>query len=102
MVTWNPHPRAWATSVEVIGTGLVAVAIVWWLLVYYQVFVNTGFTLVSATPCFVHTSDTCSLAMSLCGGKHLFGLTRYSEKLLWGGAATSGLAFLLRAVAPRG
>ncbi len=101
MVIRKPTTRTWATGIEVIGGGLVTAAITWWLVVYFQVFLNTGFSLVSATPCLIHTSDTCSLAMSLCSGRHIFGVTRYSENLLWGGIIASGLSFLLRAVARR-
>jgi hypothetical protein len=90
-----------AIAVEIAGLGLLAAAIGWWALVYLQVYLNTGFTLLRATPCLLLTSDTCSLAMSLCGGHHLFGIVRYSETLLWAGLATSVLAGALRLTARR-
>ncbi len=90
-----------AVGVEIVGGGLVTAALIWWGLVYFQVFLNTGFSLPSAAPCLLHTSDTCSLAMSLCSGKHLFGLTRYSEGLLWSGMVVCGLALTLHTLARR-
>ncbi len=64
-------------------------------------FQNTGFTLFSAAPCLVSTSDRCSLAMSLCTGNHWFGITRYSETLLWAGIVVSAVAFASRTVGRR-
>jgi hypothetical protein len=97
--THNRWARIIAASIEAVGGLIVAAALVWWGLVYYQVFQNTGFPILRAVPCLIVTSDTCSLAMSLCTGHHVFGLTRYSENLLWVGIVVAGASFLLRAAA---
>jgi hypothetical protein len=97
----NGNFAKFVVAVEVIGGGLITAALIWWGLVYWQVFQNTGFTLLSAAPCLVTTSDRCSLAMSLCTGNHLFGIARYSETLLWAGIVVSAVAFASRAVARR-
>ncbi len=101
VTTQNRLPAAIAGGIEVVGGLIVAVALAWWALVYFQVFQNTGFSFARAVPCLVSTSDTCSLAMSLCTGHHLFGLTRYSENLLWVGIVIAGASFLVRAATGR-
>lgn len=80
---------------EIAGLALVACAVLWWALVYAQVMGNTGFPLQRTLPCLFHTSDRCSLAMSLCKDWHFLGIKRYSAELLWIGAATAALALLL-------
>ena len=76
------------------GLALVAIAVAWWAVVYAQVIGTTGITAESTLSCLLYTSDRCSLAMALCGKAHFLGIKRYSETVLWVGAAVSaaGLA----------
>ena len=71
-------------------------------MVYAQVIGNTGITAESTLSCLLYTSDRCSLAMALCGKAHFLGIKRYSETVLWVGAAVSALALLLDQRARRG
>jgi hypothetical protein len=80
------------------GGGLLSAAILWWALVYYGVFVNTGTPLTETAPCLVYTSDMCSLAMALCGGRHLLGITRYSAEMFWFGLALASVSLMLGAL----
>lgn len=95
----------WGLRSVILAGALAATAAVgWWAIVYYGVFVNTGMPLHETAPCLFYTSDLCSLAMSLCGGKHPFGLTRYSSDLLWAGIAAVSIASVIvtfRREAPR-
>jgi hypothetical protein len=88
-------------SAEFLGLSLMAVAVVWWAIVYIQVMGNTGFPIGRTLPCLLYTSDRCSLAMALCKDWHFLGIKRYSAELLWAGAAVSGLALLLSTHAER-
>ncbi|MER9934237.1 hypothetical protein [Mesorhizobium sp. M0088] len=80
---------------EAVGIALTLAALVWWAVVYAQVMSNTGFPIERTLPCLLHTSDRCSLAMSLCKSWHFLGIQRYSPELLWAGAIVSCLALLL-------
>ena len=73
----------------------VVVALAWWAVVYAQVVLNTGFPPARTLPCLLHTSDRCSLAMSLCKDWHFLGIRRYSPELLWAGTAAVVLALTL-------
>lgn len=84
------------------GLALVAIAVAWWAVVYAQVIGTTGITAESTLSCLLYTSDRCSLAMALCGKAHFLGIKRYSETVLWVGAAVSALALLLDQRARRG
>jgi hypothetical protein len=77
------------------GIGLTVIALGWWGIVYAQVMSNTGFPVERTLPCLLHTSDRCSLAMSLCKSWHFLGIQRYSPELLWAGAIVSSLALIL-------
>lgn len=79
---------------EIAGISLIAVAVVWWVIVYAQVMRNTDFPVERTLPCLLYTSDRCSLAMALCSNWHFLGIRRYSEELLWLGALLSVLALL--------
>lgn len=79
---------------EIASISLIAIAVVWWVIVYAQVMRNTNFPVVRTLPCLVYTSDRCSLAMALCSNWHFLGIRRYSEELLWVGAFLSALALL--------
>jgi hypothetical protein len=85
---------------EIAGIALTTVALVWWAIVYTQVMSNTGFPLIRTLPCVLHTSDRCSLAMSLCKNWHFLGIKRYSPELLWLGAIVSSLALIWGSFAP--
>lgn len=91
MLTWTIRGLA------VIGGGLVTAAILWWGAVFWGVFVTTGTPLATTAPCLLYTSDMCSLAMALCGGRHFLGLTRYSNELIWLGLALAGISLILAA-----
>lgn len=82
---------------QVLGATLVGLAIVWWAVIYGQVIANTGMSPHRALPCLLHTSDLCSLAMSLCKEWHFLGIKRYSTGLLWTGALVSLVAFIAEA-----
>lgn len=79
-------------ALEILGPGLIGIAIVWWGIVYGQVIVNTGMAPQRTLPCLLQTSDLCSLAMSLCKEWHLLGIKRYSAELLWLGSGISLIA----------
>ncbi|BCP56065.1 hypothetical protein K32_46820 [Kaistia sp. 32K] len=80
------------TGLLFVGIAALAVALGWWGLVFGNVAANTTLSLPAAVPCLVNTSDLCSLAMSLCGSGHWFGITRYSEGLFWAGFALTAMA----------
>jgi hypothetical protein len=81
-----------ATALLFAGIVALAVALAWWGLVFGNVAANTSLSIQAAVPCLVNTSDLCSLAMSLCGAGHWFGITRYWEGLFWAGAALTAAA----------
>lgn len=91
MLTWTIRGAA------IVGGGLVTAAVLWWGAVFWGVFVTTGTPLSTTAPCLLYTSDMCSLAMALCGGRHFLGLTRYSNELIWFGLAIAGFSLALAA-----
>ncbi|AZO19334.1 MULTISPECIES: hypothetical protein [unclassified Mesorhizobium] len=79
---------------EIASILLIAIAVLWWAIVYAQVMRNANFPVERTLPCLLYTSDRCSLAMALCSNWHFLGIRRYSEMLLWAGAILSALALL--------
>lgn len=79
---------------EIASLSLIAIAVLWWVIVYAQVMRNTNFPVERTLPCLLYTSDRCSLAMALCSNWHFLGIRRYSEELLWLGAFLSALTLL--------
>jgi hypothetical protein len=67
------------------GAAAIAAAIGWWAILFPTVVENTGLTLGDALPCIASNSEVCSLAMALCGVRHLFGIGHYSPGLFWAG-----------------
>lgn len=82
-----PSRRSVTGAIGSLGAVLTLVAIVWWGLVFYQVANATGVPMNETASCLFHTSDLCSLAMSLCLDDHILGIKRYSSELLWIGVA---------------
>lgn len=77
------------------AVALFAVAVIWWLIVYAQVVLNTGMEPLSTVPCLFYTSDRCSLAMALCKNWHFLGIKRYFAEPLWGAAFFGLLALVV-------
>ena len=68
---------AWAAR-GAIAAGLISLlaTCAWWAILFPGVMLNTGLGLGQALPCVASDSSMCTLAMSLCGGRHLFGIHR--------------------------
>jgi hypothetical protein len=77
------------------GAATIAVAIGWWAILFPAVVENTGLSLSEALPCIASRSDICSLAMALCGARHLFGIREYSPSLFWAGIALLSASLLV-------
>ena len=89
MVTWA------ARTALVLGALALVAAMAWWAILFPGVMLNTGLGLGQALPCIGSDSTICSLAMSLCGGQHLFGIHHYTPQLFWIGAMASSLGLAL-------
>ena len=88
-------PRSWAIWLGLFGAAAIAVAIGWWAILFPTVVENTGLTLGEALPCVASNSEICSLAMALCGVRHIFGIRHYSPGLFWAGIVLSSASLLL-------
>jgi len=89
-------PLVW-TARGAIVAGFVALlaTAAWWAILFPGVMLNTGLGLGQALPCVASDSSICTLAMSLCGGHHLFGIRRYTPQLFWVGTMALSLGILL-------
>jgi hypothetical protein len=85
------------------GSGSLAIgaAIAWWAILFPEVVENTGLSLGYALPCIALNSDVCSLAMSICRGRHLFGISHYSTNLFWIGVVLLSASLLISSVPAR-
>jgi hypothetical protein len=94
MVSWA------ARTFLVLGAVALVGAFAWWAILFPGVMLNTGLGLSQALPCVASDSTICSLAMSLCGGQHLFGVRRYTPELFWIGLMASSLGLALIGLRP--
>jgi len=74
------HPAA-----AILGVGSIALALVWWWLVFRQVIENGYMSVGESAYCSGLSSAICDLAMSLCKSEHFLDIRWYSPVLLWTG-----------------
>ncbi len=92
-------PVAWAAR-GAIAAGVISLlaTCTWWAILFPGVMLNTGLGLGQALPCVASDSSICTLAMSLCGAHHLFGIHRYTPQLFWLGTMALSFGLLLAGV----
>jgi hypothetical protein len=77
-----------------LGAVVLALACVWWWLVFRQIIANAYLSAPGALPCLVGQSIVCRLAQALCTSDHVLGIRRYYAASFWAGAGllATGLA----------
>jgi hypothetical protein len=91
-------------SLLALGGAAMLAAVGWWWLVFRVVIANASLQLPAAMPCLVASSDLCTLAQALCGGKHWLGIRHYDTALFWVGMLLTAAAlfpFVARRRAPQ-
>lgn len=89
-------------ALGIVSIALFGLAIAWWLVVFTQVTLRTGFPVSGSVGCLLYTSDRCSLAMALCSDWHFLGIKRYSAELIWIAGALAIIALCAGGAKPAG
>jgi hypothetical protein len=84
-----------------LGAITIAAALAWWGILFPSVVANTGLSFGEALPCVASNSQLCELETTLCGARHLFGITSYSPTLFWCGAGLLSLSLLAGSILPQ-
>ena len=79
--------RSISTVLLAAGATTVGIALVWWVLTFWQVWSYDYLPLAQAGKCLLAGSTICRLATALCTGQHRALVGVYSPVALWIGAA---------------
>jgi hypothetical protein len=87
-------PRRACAGLGWLGGIAIATAFAWWAVLFPSVVANTGLSFAEALPCVASNSQLCELETTLCGARHLFGITSYSPTLFCCGVALLSASLL--------